>query len=251
MTVLAARTPPTALTAQPSGHPPFRLSLRPPGPHSGLLDGAWWPRSRDLARELPALTDLLDPLWGRITRVTANPTYWPVAPRKVTVNGHVVKVGWFRAEQDPHQLMVLSYHVGRWDLLIIPPETGAAAAARLMAAACDPRIVRTGSALIADELDRHPAAPAEADPQEQSADGHVEVRIVAANPDAARQVAQLLSRFFVCDEPRSYPTGSEGGGTRLHLTADTLLTQVPDPAPRSWLAESRSQAQRTHVGEMT
>ncbi|WP_237330356.1 DUF5994 family protein [Streptomyces sp. BA2] len=88
----------------------------------------------------------------------------PAAPRKVPVNGHVVNASWFRAQQDVHQLLVLSYHVGRWDLLIIPPETGAAAAARLMAAACDPSIVRTGSAIIADELDRHPAAAAEADP---------------------------------------------------------------------------------------
>ncbi|MEU7578684.1 DUF5994 family protein [Streptomyces sp. NPDC041068] len=164
MTVLTARPPPTAPTAKPSDRPPLRLSVKPPGPPSGLLDGAWWPHSRDLTRELPALTDLLDPLWGRITRVTVNPTYWPVVPRKVPVNGHVVKVGWFRAEQDPHQLLLLSYHVGRWDLLIIPPETDAEAAARLMAAACDPRIVRTGSALIADELDRPIAAPAGADP---------------------------------------------------------------------------------------
>ncbi|QEV64853.1 hypothetical protein CP982_23140 [Streptomyces spectabilis] len=85
--------------------------------------------------------------------------------------------------------------------------------------------------------------------QEQSADGHVEVRIVATDPDAARQVALLLSRYFVCDEPRSYPTGSAGGGTRLHLTVDTLPTHVPDPAAKSWLAESSSQARRTHVGE--
>ncbi|MGW6526706.1 DUF5994 family protein [Streptomyces venezuelae] len=164
MTVLTARPPPTATAAKPSDCPPLRLSVKPPGPLTGLLDGAWWPRSRDLARELPALTDLLDPLWGRITRVSVNPTYWPGVPRKVPVKGHVVNVGWFRAEQDPHQLMLRSYRVGRWDLLIIPPEIGAEAAARLMATACDPRIVRTGSALVADELSRHPAAPAEADP---------------------------------------------------------------------------------------
>ncbi|MFI5806288.1 DUF5994 family protein [Streptomyces sp. NPDC051561] len=163
MTVLTARPPPTTLAARPSGSPPPRLSVKPAGPRTGLLDGAWWPHSRDLARELPVLVDLLGPLWGRITRATVNPTHWPVVPRKVSVAGRVVKVGWFRAEQDPHQLLLFSYHVGRWDLLIIPPETGAAAAARLMAAACDLRTVRTGSALIADELERHPAAPAEAD----------------------------------------------------------------------------------------
>ncbi|WP_353943307.1 DUF5994 family protein [Streptomyces sp. HUAS MG91] len=162
MTVLTARPLSATPIAKPSGSPLLRLSLKPPGPRSGLLDGAWWPRSRDLARELPALADLLDPLWGRITRVAVNPTHWPVVPRKVSVNGHVVKVGWFRQEQDPNQLLLLSYHVGRWDLLIIPPETGAAAAARLMAAACDPRTVRTGSALLADELDLPSRAPAEA-----------------------------------------------------------------------------------------
>lgn len=167
MMVLAAR-PPTTPIVNPSGYPPSRLSVKPPGPRSGLLDGAWWPRSRDLTHELPTLTAPLDPLWGRITRVAVNPTYWPVVPRKVPVSGHVVNVGWFRAEQDPHQLLVLSYHVGRWDLLIIPPETGAAAAARLMVAACDPLTVRTGSALLADELNSHPASSAEADPPDRT-----------------------------------------------------------------------------------
>ncbi|MFC6064776.1 DUF5994 family protein [Streptomyces ochraceiscleroticus] len=162
MTVITERPPPTTLTVRASGHPAVRLSLKPPGPQCGLLDGAWWPRSRDLTRELPALAAMLDPLWGRITRVAVNPTYWPVIPRKVPVHGHTVKVGWFADEQDPHQLLLLSYRVGRWDLLVIPPETGAAAAARLMAAACDPRIVLTSSTLMATESDTHPLAPAEA-----------------------------------------------------------------------------------------
>ncbi|MFI0240429.1 hypothetical protein [Streptomyces sp. NPDC016845] len=87
------------------------------------------------------------------------------------------------------------------------------------------------------------------DCENQPADGHAEVRIVAADPESARQVALLLSRFFVCDEPRSYPAGSAGDGTRLHLTVDTLHTRLSDPAPRSWLVDSRSQARRTHVGE--
>nr|WP_282797950.1 hypothetical protein [Streptomyces sp. CC224B] len=85
--------------------------------------------------------------------------------------------------------------------------------------------------------------------QEQPADGHAEVRIVAADPDAARRIALVLSRYFVCDEPRSYPTGDAGGGTRLHLSVDTLLTRAPVPAATSWLTESRSQARRTHAGE--
>ncbi|MFD9224731.1 DUF5994 family protein [Streptomyces sp. NPDC060064] len=127
---------------------PLRLMLAPAGTAPALIDGAWWPRSRDLTAELPALTALLDPLWGRITRVTVNPTFWPVIPRKVPVAGHVVHVGWFKAEQDPHKLLLLSYTTGRWDLLVIPPETGPATAARLMAAATDPSQCLTASGLI-------------------------------------------------------------------------------------------------------
>ncbi|MER6082547.1 DUF5994 family protein [Streptomyces sp. NPDC001833] len=127
---------------------PLRLVLAPLGTAPALIDGAWWPRSRSLTAELPALIEVLDPLWGRITRVTVNPTFWPVVPRKVPVQGHVVHVGWFEAEQDPHKLLLLSYTVGRWDLLVIPPETEPAIAARLMAAATDPSGSLTATGLI-------------------------------------------------------------------------------------------------------
>ncbi|WP_369273929.1 DUF5994 family protein [Streptomyces sp. R11] len=126
----------------------LRLSLAPTGPAPALLDGAWWPRSRDLESELPALTAVLDPLWGRITRVTVNPVHWPVVPRKVPVAGHVVKVGWFLAEQDPHELLLLSYRTGRWNLLVVPPQTTPVSAAWLMAAASDPLGTSTASRLM-------------------------------------------------------------------------------------------------------
>ncbi|MEU3612353.1 DUF5994 family protein [Streptomyces sp. NPDC006872] len=126
----------------------LRLSLAPVGPAPALLDGAWWPRSRDLGAELPTLTAALEPLWGRITRVTVNPTHWPVVPRKVPVAGHVVKVGWFLPEQDPHELLLLSYHLGRWNLLVVPPPTDPVEAVWLMAAASDPLGTSTASRLM-------------------------------------------------------------------------------------------------------
>ncbi|MEV5431970.1 DUF5994 family protein [Streptomyces sp. NPDC052701] len=127
---------------------PLRLALASADTAPALIDGAWWPRSRDLTAELPALVEALDPLWGRITRVTVNPTFWPVVPRKVPVPGHEVHVGWFKAEQDPHKLLLLSYTIGRWDLLVIPPEAEPATAARLMATASDPSWTLTASGLI-------------------------------------------------------------------------------------------------------
>ncbi|WP_329464322.1 DUF5994 family protein [Streptomyces sp. NBC_01431] len=152
----------------PQREPPAaRVALKSPGSSPGLLDGAWWPRSRDLLRELPALIDVLDSRWGRITRIAVNPRHWPVIPRKIPVAGHVVKAGWFKAEQDPHKLLLLSYTAGRWDLLVIPPETNAPAAARLMAAATDgtgPQL--TASALMAAGAALHDT-PATERPQDR------------------------------------------------------------------------------------
>ncbi|WP_369374337.1 DUF5994 family protein [Streptomyces sp. cg36] len=137
--------------------PPARLSLKAPGAARGLLDGAWWPRSRDLLSELPALVDVLDPAWARITRIAVNPRHWPVIPRRIPVHGHVVKAGWF-TELDPYELLLLSYSVGRWDLLVVPPRTSAPAAARLMAAAAaSTGQALTAAALVAAEEARHGA----------------------------------------------------------------------------------------------
>lgn len=125
---------------------PARLSLTPKTTLAGRLDGAWWPRSRDLAAELPALVDALEGRWGRITRVLVNPGHWPVVPHKVAVTGHVLHAGWF-TEQDPNKIILLSYTTGRCDLLVIPPETEPASAARLLTAAALP-----GSTLAAGSL---------------------------------------------------------------------------------------------------
>jgi hypothetical protein len=76
-------------------------------------------------------------------------------------------------------------------------------------------------------------------PPEPPSAGRAEVRIVAASPEVARQVAEVLRRCFDGAEQRSYPAGAEGG-TRLHLTVDT--THTAEPA-RSWLVASRSSGQ--------
>ncbi|CAM5645665.1 hypothetical protein SAVIM338S_06386 [Streptomyces avidinii] len=144
----AATTSPALSVAVPPR--PARLVLTPKTALAGQLDGAWWPRSRDLEAELPALVAALVQPWGRITRVTVNPVRWPVVPPKVPVTGHTLHVGWF-TEQDPDKLILLSYTVGRWDLLVVPPQTSPAAAARLMAAAAVSGSVLTAGALIAAE----------------------------------------------------------------------------------------------------
>ncbi|REK91388.1 hypothetical protein DY245_04815 [Streptomyces inhibens] len=77
--------------------------------------------------------------------------------------------------------------------------------------------------------------------------GRAEVRIVAASPETARQVAEVLRRCFASTEQRSYPAGRDGA-TRLHFTVDT--TQTAEPA-RSWLASSQpADGGRAHADEV-
>ncbi|MFD0408927.1 DUF5994 family protein [Kitasatospora sp. NPDC127116] len=126
-----------------------RLSLTPGGVRPGRLDGAWWPRSRDLLLELPVLAAEIDERWGRITRITVNPAQWPVIPRRIPVAGHTVHAGWFTTEQDQHTVAVFSYAPRRLNLLVVPPETDAVDAARLMAEAADPANTMAASGLLA------------------------------------------------------------------------------------------------------
>ncbi|MER6802668.1 MULTISPECIES: hypothetical protein [Streptomyces] len=72
-------------------------------------------------------------------------------------------------------------------------------------------------------------------PQEAPPAGYAEVQVVAASPEVARRVAEVLRRSFATTEQRSFPAGDEGG-TRLILTVDT--TRAEEPA-RSWLESSR------------
>ncbi|MEY9946425.1 DUF5994 family protein [Kitasatospora sp. GAS1066B] len=128
-----------------------RLSLAPDGVRPGRLDGAWWPRSRDLLLEIPSLAAALEKRWGEVLRITVNPAQWPVIPRRIPVAGHLVHVGWFSEEQDQQEIVVCSYAPLRLELLVVPPSTDVVDAARLMSAAADPASTRTASALIAGE----------------------------------------------------------------------------------------------------
>ncbi|MEU9073560.1 DUF5994 family protein [Kitasatospora sp. NPDC004745] len=143
---------------------PARLSLTPGGVRPGRLDGAWWPRSRDLLLELPALAADIDERWGRITRITVNPAQWPVVPHRIPVTGHTVHAGWFSAEQDEHSIAVFSYAPRRLNLLVVPPETDAVGAARLMAEAASPANTMAASGLLAVETGSGSGAPGTGSP---------------------------------------------------------------------------------------
>ncbi len=96
------------------------------------FDGAWFPRSRDLAVEVPELIAALDRHGVRVERFTYALDAWLPAPRKVVVGGRVVRTGGFRS-MDPGTVC-LTWAGGnkRADLLVVPPETDVVTGARAL-----------------------------------------------------------------------------------------------------------------------
>ncbi|NGN69259.1 hypothetical protein G5C51_35905 [Streptomyces sp. A7024] len=85
-----------------------------------------------------------------------NPAHWPVIPRRVRAGGRALHIGWC-IDQDPNKLLLRSYSVGCWDLLVIPPETAPGTAAGLLRDAAEPGNRLTASDLLA-KVGRLPSA---------------------------------------------------------------------------------------------
>ncbi len=113
-----------------------RLCTQQDGSGSTLLDGGWWPRSTDLAAELPGLISALDARHGRITRVMLGTAGWNASRPRWLSSGNpagrrVVKLGWF--DTMPGGLLTaISASGERIDLVTIPPHTSEQAASVAM-----------------------------------------------------------------------------------------------------------------------
>jgi hypothetical protein len=124
-----------ALQSPLPSHPVLRLRLAARSGIPRLIDGAWWPRSYDLPAELPRLLAGLPRAWGHITSVTVNGATWPAVPGRMLVSNQVVRLRRTVAASAPHTILLLAPGRGRWDLLVVPPDTTEEAAEPLMAAA--------------------------------------------------------------------------------------------------------------------
>jgi hypothetical protein len=121
---------------EPSAPPGLRLRLDPSLSNEGVLDGGWWPRSRDPNAELPDLIAGLESSLGPITRIALNLDAWDAAPRRIAVDGRRIRVGWFRT-MDAHMVGVTRAFQDRMALLVVPPRAPTAAAEMAMAMAAD------------------------------------------------------------------------------------------------------------------
>jgi Family of unknown function (DUF5994) len=99
-----------------------RLRLKPKAPMSGRVDGAWWPRSDDLTKELPDLLAVLSIRLGVIDRVMYNLTEWAKAPRRLVTGGRGVRLDGYRL-QPVNTLEVLGIGREKVLLLVVPPHS--------------------------------------------------------------------------------------------------------------------------------
>ncbi|MEV6727618.1 MULTISPECIES: DUF5994 family protein [unclassified Streptomyces] len=109
------------------------LRLETTRSREGLLDGAWWPRTRDIETELPALISVLTGHLGPITRVGVDASAWNGLPARLVIDGQVVHL-----DSDPvgdDTVLITRGHNDHFALLVVPPDTTAEAAREAMARA--------------------------------------------------------------------------------------------------------------------
>jgi hypothetical protein len=99
----------------------------------GALDGAWWPRSRDVARELPGLVTALTEYLGPITRVGLDSDAWEELPTRMTIDGRVVHIDSFPVGDDT--VLITRSSRDLFSLVVVPPHATPDAAHAAMAAA--------------------------------------------------------------------------------------------------------------------
>lgn len=124
------------------------LRLETTQSREGVLDGAWWPRSRDVTTELPALITALTEHLGSITRVGLDATAWQDIPTRLVVDDHIVHL-----DSDPvgdDTVLITRGHNDHFSLLVVPPGTATGAAREAMAQAVRAdNIARASQILIA------------------------------------------------------------------------------------------------------
>ncbi|MGW7538275.1 DUF5994 family protein [Amycolatopsis sp. NPDC054798] len=128
----------STLSAMKAAEPPWRvprLRSKPAGRATGHVDGAWWPYTRDLATELPALLGLLALRLDRIERVAYCLADWPPARRGVTVDGAVVRLEGFRSQHPGTVTVIGAWGRLRVTLLVVPPDTEPADARHILTTA--------------------------------------------------------------------------------------------------------------------
>ncbi|MDT9691062.1 DUF5994 family protein [Streptomyces sp. P9(2023)] len=121
------------------------LRLQTTHSREGVLDGAWWPRSRDVVTELPALIEALTAHLGPVTRVGLDTDAWGPVPTRLVIDDRVVHLDSFPVGDDT--VLITRGDNDHFALLVVPPDTTPDAARGAMA-----RAVRADNVTQAAEI---------------------------------------------------------------------------------------------------
>ncbi|GGV68777.1 hypothetical protein GCM10010261_62840 [Streptomyces pilosus] len=109
------------------------LRLETTASREGVLDGAWWPRSRDMGAELPALLSALIAHLGPVARVGLDTAAWEGLPTRILVDDRVVHIDSFPVGDDT--VLITRGDRDIFSLLVVPPDAAPDAARTAMAQA--------------------------------------------------------------------------------------------------------------------
>ncbi|GHA23476.1 MULTISPECIES: DUF5994 family protein [Streptomyces] len=109
------------------------LRLETTASREGVLDGAWWPRSRDIGAELPELLSALTAHLGPVTRVGLDTAAWAGLPTRIVVDDRVVHIDSFPVGDDT--VLITRGDRDLFSLLVVPPNAMPEAARAAMAQA--------------------------------------------------------------------------------------------------------------------
>ena len=135
-----------------------RLELRQDPSARTILDGAWWPRSQSTVTELTNLILTLDDRQVPAARIMLNPQSWDEHPRRISVAGRAVRLGWF-STLDANLLIATTAADRRVDLLVVPPGASAASAAAAATMATDGDPTLRAAAIMAAVSTPAPGQP--------------------------------------------------------------------------------------------
>jgi hypothetical protein len=115
-----------------------------------MLDGAWWPKSRNPQAELPELILAIDGRRGRVIRLILADMGWDEHPRRIAAAGRMITIEFFSTQ--PANLLTAICAGSRVDLLVVPPTVGhrVARAAMLDASSDGNRVFATRQATSPD-----------------------------------------------------------------------------------------------------
>ena len=114
---------PARTTPDPSQ---VRLILKPGMPRTGAVDGAWWPHSRDLVAEVPALVAAVPAAAGRVQRVGFGRSMWDAVPQRIRgwADGRRIGLDGFAAfAADVVWIATSITGSAPLFLLVVPPDT--------------------------------------------------------------------------------------------------------------------------------